>query len=37
LKVSVVGLGYVGVPFAAVLAEKGYEVGGIQRPSPRSW
>jgi UDP-N-acetyl-D-mannosaminuronic acid dehydrogenase len=37
LKVSVVGLGYVGVPLAVVLASKGYTVAGIQRRSPRSW
>jgi UDP-N-acetyl-D-mannosaminuronic acid dehydrogenase len=37
LKVSVVGLGYVGVPLAVVLASKGHIVAGIQRRSPRSW
>ncbi|MCB2172923.1 nucleotide sugar dehydrogenase, partial [archaeon] len=37
MKVSVVGLGYVGIPLAVVLASKGYRVAGIQRHSPRSW
>ena len=37
MKVSVVGLGYVGIPLAVVLASKGYKVAGIQRRSPRSW
>ena len=37
MKVSVVGLGYVGIPLAVVLASKGYKVAGIQRHSPRSW
>ena len=37
MKVSVVGLGYVGVPLAAILASKGYRVAGIQRRSTRSW
>jgi len=37
VKVSVVGLGYVGIPLAVVLASKGYKVAGIQRRSPRSW
>ncbi len=37
MKISVVGLGYVGVPLAAVLASKGHRVAGIQRRSSRSW
>jgi UDP-N-acetyl-D-mannosaminuronic acid dehydrogenase len=36
LKASVVGLGYVGIPLAAVLADRGYNVVGVQRRSPRS-
>lgn len=37
MKVSVIGMGYVGIPLAVVLASKGYTVAGIQRRSPRSW
>ncbi|MCW4011793.1 MAG: nucleotide sugar dehydrogenase [Candidatus Bathyarchaeota archaeon] len=37
MKVSVVGMGYVGIPLAVVLASKGYTVAGIQRRSQRSW
>ncbi len=36
MKVSVVGLGYVGVSLAVVLAERGCIVVGVQRRSPRS-
>ena len=35
-KVSVIGLGYVGTPLAAVLADAGFNVIGIQRMSHRS-
>lgn len=37
MKISVVGLGYVGIPLTVVLASKGHTVAGIQRRSPRSW
>ena len=36
-KIAVVGMGYVGVPIAALLADvEGYDVIGVQRRSPRS-
>jgi UDP-N-acetyl-D-mannosaminuronic acid dehydrogenase len=35
-KVTVIGMGYVGIPAAALLADAGYEVTGIQRRSKRS-
>ncbi len=35
-KIAVVGMGYVGIPVAALLANAGYDVTGIQRRSKRS-
>ncbi|MFO8101148.1 MAG: NAD-binding protein, partial [Dehalococcoidia bacterium] len=35
-KIAVIGMGYVGIPMAAMLADAGYEVTGIQRRSTRS-
>ncbi len=35
-KVAVIGMGYVGIPIAALLADAGYDVTGIQRQSARS-
>jgi UDP-N-acetyl-D-mannosaminuronic acid dehydrogenase len=35
-KIAVIGMGYVGIPTAAVFAETGLKVFGIQRKSPRS-
>jgi UDP-N-acetyl-D-mannosaminuronic acid dehydrogenase len=35
-KVVVIGMGYVGIPVAAMLANAGYDVTGIQRKSKRS-
>jgi len=35
-KIAVVGMGYVGIPMAVVLASAGYDVTGIQRRSERS-
>lgn len=35
-KIAVVGMGYVGIPVAALLADAGYDVTGIQRRSERS-
>jgi UDP-N-acetyl-D-mannosaminuronic acid dehydrogenase len=34
--IAVIGMGYVGIPEAAVFAETGVKVTGIQRRSPRS-
>jgi UDP-N-acetyl-D-mannosaminuronic acid dehydrogenase len=36
LKICVVGMGYVGIPAAVLLAEAGHDVTGIQRRSKRS-
>ncbi|MFC1963377.1 nucleotide sugar dehydrogenase [Chloroflexota bacterium] len=35
-KVAVIGMGYVGIPVAVLLADAGYKVTGIQRQSQRS-
>ena len=35
-RVAVIGMGYVGIPAAVLLANRGYEVTGIQRRSERS-
>lgn len=35
-RIAVIGMGYVGIPAAALLAEAGYKVTGIQRRSQRS-
>lgn len=35
-KIAVIGMGYVGIPAAAMLADAGYDVTGIQRRSARS-
>ncbi len=35
-KIAVIGMGYVGVPAAVLLADAGYDVTGIQRRSQRS-
>jgi UDP-N-acetyl-D-mannosaminuronic acid dehydrogenase len=35
-KVAVIGMGYVGIPAAVLLADAGYDVTGIQRRSKRS-
>jgi len=35
-RIAVVGMGYVGIPIAVLLAHAGYEVTGIQRRSERS-
>ena len=35
-KIAVIGMGYVGIPAAALLADAGYDVTGIQRRSKRS-
>jgi UDP-N-acetyl-D-mannosaminuronic acid dehydrogenase len=35
-KISVIGMGYVGIPAAVLLADAGYDVTGIQRQSERS-
>jgi UDP-N-acetyl-D-mannosaminuronic acid dehydrogenase len=35
-KIAVIGMGYVGIPAAALLANAGYDVKGIQRRSMRS-
>jgi len=35
-KIAVIGMGYVGIPVAALLADAGYDVTGIQRRSQRS-
>jgi UDP-N-acetyl-D-mannosaminuronic acid dehydrogenase len=35
-RIAVVGMGYVGIPAAAILADAGYHVVGIQRRSQRS-
>lgn len=35
-KIAVVGMGYVGIPAAALLADAGYDVTGLQRRSNRS-
>lgn len=35
-KIAVIGMGYVGIPAAALLADAGYDVTGIQRRSRRS-
>ena len=35
-KIAVIGMGYVGIPAAVLLASAGYDVEGIQRPSKRS-
>jgi UDP-N-acetyl-D-mannosaminuronic acid dehydrogenase len=35
-KIAVIGMGYVGIPAAVLLADAGYEVTGIQRRSKRS-
>ncbi len=36
MKIAVVGMGYVGIPVAVLLADAGYDVTGIQRRSKRS-
>ena len=35
-KIAVIGMGYVGIPAAVLLANAGYDVVGIQRRSKRS-
>ncbi len=35
-KIAVIGMGYVGIPVAVLLADAGYDVTGIQRESERS-
>jgi len=35
-KIAVIGMGYVGIPAAVLLADAGYDVTGIQRRSKRS-
>ncbi|RPJ58120.1 MAG: hypothetical protein EHM12_08445, partial [Dehalococcoidia bacterium] len=35
-KIAVIGMGYVGIPAAVLLADAGYNVTGIQRRSTRS-
>jgi UDP-N-acetyl-D-mannosaminuronic acid dehydrogenase len=35
-KIAVIGLGYVGIPVAVLLADAGYDVTGVQRRSKRS-
>ena len=35
-KIAVIGMGYVGIPAAALLSDAGYDVTGIQRRSKRS-
>ena len=35
-KIAVIGMGYVGIPAAVLLADAGYDVTGIQRRSVRS-
>jgi UDP-N-acetyl-D-mannosaminuronic acid dehydrogenase len=35
-KIAVIGMGYVGIPLAVLLADAGYDVTGVQRRSERS-
>jgi UDP-N-acetyl-D-mannosaminuronic acid dehydrogenase len=35
-KIAVIGMGYVGIPAAVLLADAGHSVTGIQRRSSRS-